>query len=269
MISARPNSRLMMVLCFFISISLSSMLLAGEKERKVYGPAKKRIKFGVVVNNSEYKIYRSAALGRGGLKTLRKHLRKNALPFPKTIVYMNKGGYKFPFYFALHEYLAEQSGEFGDFDFFHSFGNVRTYLDGVDPYNPSEDIDQEGALGSEASEYFDLRDDGLDGGMDALKRILDIVLDESRQPVLFHCFGGRHRTGMVAMILRYLQGGWWVDKTYKRRRGIDMNPAQYEYYKYNHLLFRRSNIEFVKKFSKSAQFAELKETYGPLLQPSH
>ena len=244
--------------CFVFTLTLD----ASADKRKVYGPAKKRIKFGVVLNNDEYTIYRSAALGKGGLKTLHKHLKKNGLPFPKTIIYMNKNGYKFPFYFALDEYFASETQKYGGFKFYHSFGEERTYLDGINPYEPRDDIDRKSILGSRARKYFRLRDDGVDGGMDSLMRIMDLVLSPENQPVLFHCFGGRHRTGIVAMIIRYLQGGWWTDGTYKRRRGIDMNPAQYEYYKYNHLLFRKSNIEFVERFSQDDRFELLNEKYG-------
>ena len=249
-------------LFFLVGMVFSHVSFAQEEHRKVEGPSKKRIKFGVVLNNPTYTVYRSAALGRGGLKTVQKHLEKNDLPFPKTIIYMNKNGYKFPFYFAIEEYIVEQKKSFGDFDFFHSFGKERTYLDGVNPYEPRDDIDSKWVLGSTARKYFELRNDGVDGGIENLKRILHLILDPERQPVLFHCHGGRHRTGMVAMILRYLQGGWWTEGFYKRRRGIDMNPAQYEYYKYNHLMFRHSNIEFVREFVKGEEFAEFNRRYG-------
>ena len=68
------------------------------------GPSYKRLKFGVVVNNEDYQIYRSMKLGRRGLKKLKKHLKEEGLPFPKTIIHMNNSGYRFPLYFAVQEY---------------------------------------------------------------------------------------------------------------------------------------------------------------------
>jgi hypothetical protein len=251
------------------TLLMGSSLWAGVKNGKVTGPEVDSIKFGVVVNNDTYKIYRSSALGKSGLKDVKKHLQKNNLPLPKTVIYMNKGGYAFPFYFALDEYKAsidKKSKDFWPFEFVHPFGKDRTYIYGQNPYNSDEDIDSKSVLGSEARKYFPLGDDGVDGGVDAVKRVMDIVLDPARQPVLFHCHGGRHRTGMVAMMVRYLQGGWWTDGVYKREKGIDMNPAQYEYLEYNHLMFREENLEFVEEFQHDPYFLDLKEKYGPLLQ---
>ena len=78
-------------------MTVSHQLNANKK----IGPEHRGIKFGVMVNNEDYTIYRSAKLGKSGFKTLDEYLRKRDLPFPKTVIYMNKTGYKFPFYFAL------------------------------------------------------------------------------------------------------------------------------------------------------------------------
>ena len=119
-----------------------------------------------------------------GLKKLHKYLNSKDLERPKTIIYMNKHGYKMPFLFALNEYYLQ--GDYG-FKFYHSFGLHRTYLDGHNPYMPKDDIDKEDKLGSEAKDLFELLDDGLDGDVDDLVRILEIVLNPDNQPVLFHC----------------------------------------------------------------------------------
>lgn len=255
----RYSLYLVMTISLIISKDYS---LGQEAQNRVSGPTKKRINFGVVLNNNTYTIYRSAALGKSGLKTLQKHLQKEKLPFPKTIVYMNKNGYKFPFYFSLQEFFAERSKKYGTFKFYHPFGKERTYLDGHNPYYPEKDIDSKSILGRHARKYFELKDDGVDGGIENLMRILNIVLNPSNQPVLFHCHGGKHRTGMVALIIRYLQGGWWTDDFYKKRWRMDLNPAQYEYYKYNKLLFRKDNLYFVEDFSNDQLFYQLDEKYG-------
>lgn len=234
------------------------------------------INFGLVVKNKNYTIYRSSMLGKYGLKVLKKNLEKNNLPFPKTIIYMNKNGYSgfIPVVgsFAIEEYEAQR--EYG-FRFFHGFDyQNRTYLDGYNPYEAKDDIDaEEELLGKKARQIFGPIDDNqVDGGIDNFVRILRIVLDKSNSPVLFHCFGGRHRTGMVTMAIRYLQGGNWVDglrrETYilTLNKTLSLNPAQYEYYQYNKELVREENFEFIEQFSQDAKFLELRDIFAKELQ---
>ena len=228
------------------------------------GPVYKRLKLGIVVNNDHFKIYRSKNLGTRGLKKVKSYFEKHSMLFPKVVINMNFWGYKFPSYSALEEY--ELQNKYG-FKFYHTYGkSIRTYLDGYNPYNPTRDVDTTKFLGSKARRYFELRDDGVDGGVDTFFSIMDLVLSKENQPVLFHCFGGRHRTGMVAMAIRYLQGGYWVDGPKKEAKGMMLNPAQYEYYKFNRSLFRKENIEFIEKIHKDPRFVELKIKHGPALR---
>lgn len=251
------------VILFTCNMFIFSHALAEDMAiSDIKGPSKTRIRFGVVVNNENYTIYRSSKLGKRGLKMLDKHLDELNLPFPKTIVYMNKSGYSFPFYFAVQQYEAKEKY---DFDYFHPFSDMRTYVDGHNPFVPTEDIDNKSTLGRKARKYFPLRDDGIDGGIEAVRRVLDIVLDPARQPVLFHCFGGRHRTGMVAMLIRYLQGGFWTEGPTVEAKGMELNPAQYEYLQFNHMMFRSDNVEFADAFSKHPSFLELKSEFSHLL----
>ena len=210
--------------------------------------------FGVVKLNSTYQIYRSEILGKTGLNAVLSHLKKNKLPAPKTIIYMNDAGYSDKDLRAVEEYQAKQSL---GFEFFHSFGyDYRTYLDGTNPSKPSEDIDDANLLGAAAKDAFGvIVDPAKDGGEDAFMRILDVVLDPSKQPVLFHCLGGSHRTGMVALALRYIEGDAWLKGSFPVRvppifRKQDLNQAQYEYHLQlrNKLLFRDSNLRFVEDF---------------------
>lgn len=245
----------LLLYCF----TLAEISLAFSVPDDEIGPSYGRLKFGVVVNNDDYQIYRSMMLGKRGLKKLKKHLEEEELRFPKTIIYMNSAGYKFPLYFSIEEYdLQEKYG----YEFFHSFGDIRTYLDGHNPYDPQDDIDTKRILGHHARKKFELRDDGIDGDLDDFFTILKIVLDPSKQPVLFHCFGGRHRTGMIALALRYMQGGWWLDGPKHKRYGREMNPAQFEYYRFNHLFYRKENLDFIEKVSQDPRFLELKDQYG-------
>ena len=249
-----------------ISVSLCCAPIIADE----IGPTHSSLNFGVVVYNPVYTIYRSAHLGKSELKHLKKILKEDQLPFPRTIIYMNSNGYKFPLYHAVEEYEALISLRYGPVDYYHSFDSqVRTYVDGHNPYAPTLDIDQGEPLGHKAREYFTVTpDDGIDGGMENVLRVLGLILDANNQPVLFHCHGGMHRTGMIGMILRYLQGGEWVDGPKVTRYGMALNPAQYEYYKFNSLFFRKENIEFVEQFAQDPRFIDLKNAYGQLLQNS-
>jgi hypothetical protein len=220
--------------------------------------------FGVVKRNSTYQIYRSEILGTQGLNAVLSHLKKNNLPAPKTIIYMNTDGFSDKDLRAMEEFQAQQTLSF---EFFHSFRyDYRTYLDGGNPSSPSEDIDDGRYLGASATAAFGaIVDPAHDGGEDAFKRILNVVLDPSRQPVLFHCLGGRHRTGMVAMALRYIEGGAWLEGSYTVRvppffQKRDLNLAQHEYYLHNPSQFRGVNISFVEGFFQNS--ADAKEYVG-------
>jgi hypothetical protein len=251
---------------FFLGTSSSPSLseeISEEKWIEEEGPDPYSIRFGVLVSNDKYQIYRSSLLGEDGLKKLDKHLIKNDLLFPNTIIYMNYAGYEFPFYFALDEY--ELQGYYG-YELFHSFGTPKTYLEGYDPYNPQDDIDKKNALGRKAKKLFEPKEDGLDGDVDDFFLILNMVLDPKRQPVLFHCFGGRHRTGMIAMAIRYLQGGYWLDGPKRKEKGMWLNPAQSEYYEFNHTFFREENIKFIERVSQDLRFIKLKSRYSKDLQ---
>lgn len=247
----------------FVVLSLIwSWFLSGAIPEDKIGP-EYDYKFGVLVDNEYYQLYRSGKLGERALENLDEYFVEEGLTFPRTIIYMNSPGYKAPFHFALKEYFLQE--KYG-YKFYHSFGHgVRTYLDGHNPYEPRGDIDTTRILGSHGRKIFDLRDDGLDGDVEDFYRILELVLDPNNQPVLFHCFGGRHRTGMIALAIRYLQGGLWIDGPRFKRLGIEMNLAQFEYYRFNHLFFRKENLDFIEKVSQEERFLNLKERFGAYL----
>ena len=258
------------------------------------------LNFSVVVHNANLTIYRSAFLGTAGLETLQTHLEFENLPFPKTIVYMNDVGYadrggvvgalvnwtpvigsRWNFNsFAIEEF--SQQSTFG-YQFRHSFDpdpSRRTYLDGHDPYNPKEDIDvpEKMSINPEtALPYFALQTDGKkDGDVDALVRILEIVLDPNNQPVLFHCEGGKHRTGMVTLAIRHLQNLWTephdIPVTIRGQKRL-LSKAEFEYF--HHTLwmtdpfvdqFREKNITFIDQFIHDPRFAELQKKFGALVR---
>jgi hypothetical protein len=241
---------LTLVSCASVGTPLVSLALPAQLSTELFPLTEWN--FGVVKNNSTYQIYRSEILGTQGLNAIVSHLKKSNLPLPKTIVYMNINGYSDKDLRAFEEFQAQQAM---GFEFFHSFRyDYRTYLDGGDPSSPAEDIDDGKYLGTIAKETFGvIVDSAHDGDEAAFKRILNVVLDPSRQPVLFHCLGGRHRTGMVAMALRYIEGGAWLEGTYSVRvppffQKRDLNRAQYEYQQHNSVQFRDINLRFIEKF---------------------
>ena len=96
---------------------------------------------------------------------------------------------------------------------------------------------------------------------------------EAKNTVLFHCVGGMHRTGMIALLLRFLQGGDWVKPfskpikviiRKKKKFFIEVklkNKAELEYYLHNKYLFREKNIMSVNKLIKTERFLALKRKY--------
>jgi hypothetical protein len=103
-------------------------------------------------------------------------------------------------------------------------------------------------------------------------RILELVLS-SEGPVLFHCTGGIHRTGMVGMAVRNLQGGVWTEEfaepirivSYSNFSGgqeiILNNYAEVEYVMHNHYQVRLENFEAVRQLAQEDRFKQLYERY--------
>ena len=235
--------------------------------------------FGTLVSNAEYKIYRSAWLGKKRLMNLHEKMEELDLDFPKAIIYMNKTGYKWWSWktvftgldFAWQEYsLQEELG----FRFFHSFDyENRTYIDGHNPFFPTLDIDSMNLLGRSAKRAFgESPDDGVDGGIESFFRVLDMVLNIDNQPVLFHCWGGRHRTGMIALAIRYIQGGDFIkelpiDSQFEWKEMTIKTKAEIEYLKYaSNVKGRPENIYFMRRLVGSDRFQEYIKTYRDLLQ---
>ena len=243
-----------------VVFSLASNLLSTQLFAEVYelGPINKKINLGVVVNSPSHVIYRSSYMNERKLGILAGQLEDMDMPMPELVIYMNKNGYSFPFYFAMEEWKLKD--EYG-FELLHPFHpTFRTYVDGHNPYFPKEDIDTKLVLGREARKYFKIRNDGVDGGIDTFLAILEAIM-QARGPVLFHCHGGMHRTGMIAMALRYIQAGYWTEGTTFKKRGITMNAAQYEYSLYNPILFRHENLKFIEQLSQDSRFQRLKALY--------
>jgi hypothetical protein len=242
------------------------------------------LNFGVLVNNRIFKIYRSGGLGKTGLEQLEKHLTKKRLPLPKTIIYMNRYGYgaenrlitgvlklvkRKNFY--RHKFAAEQvennmfplSGK--KYKFIHPAETPEIYLHGRDPYNTEKEIKikykgvTQRTRGSEESLYN-----------------ITYALLKSDGPVDFHCKGGIHRTGMIGLTVRYLQGGAWtkdfpfpIELPVKSGHSIIMaqigNLAEYDYYLHNTHNYRPENLEAIRKFTQEDEFNCIKNVVGPYI----
>lgn len=248
---------------FFVTVKPSEKL---KYSFDYYG--KESLNFGIVLKDLVHIIYRSHKLDNDDIKELFDHLDEKGLRRPKTIIHMNKNGYGGWASFFLTNAIEEYNASFSyGFDFYHPFHpSLRTYLDGHNPFKPKSDIDNQKWGNSDALKLFDFgRKDGPDGGIDELERILQVVIDPKAQPVLFHCQGGRHRTGMIAMIIRNFQGGIWVNglKTAMKIDGKKyfLAPYEYEYYRHNKELMRSENIDFVREYVKTESFAALKARF--------
>lgn len=247
------------------------------------------LNFGVVINNQHYKIYRSKSLGHAGIEEIFTHLKEQNLPQPKRIIFVNKDGYKNSFgsqtlstynhfFNSLHFFAYEQAqafsdqGKYSDVTFYHPF-NSQVYLSGQNPLDDVESHSLSSVANPEIYEYF--RQD-LDRGeissvlahRSNLLRVLTLILD-SQTPVLFHCTGGLHRTGMLALSIRYLQGGVWT-KAFKKPLEVKVgllrkvrlrNLAEIEYYLHNSIELRKKNLESIRHFSQTESFRKLAEKY--------
>lgn len=266
MVFAKTLKRLGVTTLLLFHITWTPTLIAEENpDDFVHGPSDKSINLGIVIKNPTYTIYRSSALGKRSMRHLSNYLEDHDLPFPKTIIYMNSAGYAFPLYFAIDEYKASLAETYGPFDFFHPFGELRTYVDGQNPYYPTDFIDTSLYLGPVGRRYFSYHDTGIAGGIESFMDVMNLILDPERQPVLFHCFGGMHRTGMAALVLRYIQGGRWIDGPKTKSHNMYLTPAEYEYTKFNPIFFRKHNLEFIREFIHDPRFLELKEKYHEAL----
>ncbi|OFZ51970.1 MAG: hypothetical protein A2381_01550 [Bdellovibrionales bacterium RIFOXYB1_FULL_37_110] len=256
--------------CFLLVVLFTSSYCKSENNFKSLYDLKKDYNFGVLINNDEFQIYRSERLGKEGVEEVFSSLKELGFKVPKTIIYMNYMNYSFFLDHAVEEY--EIQNDF-DFKFYHSYDkNMRTYLDGRNPIHPKKDIDDLENLdfwarpSQNAIEQFEIKPDGkLDGGVDAFYRILAIALNPENQPVLFHCHGGIHRTGMIALAIRYLQGGSWT-KAFKVPYYYDddlliTNKAKQEYILFNPKKPRVENFQFIDSVSRSPEFKKLSKTY--------
>lgn len=255
------------IILLLLAISASSFAIKKSK------PTLRELNFGILSYTTHYQIYRSAALGQYGFAYLMARLEMYGLDKPKTVIYMNDEGYgDFFGNYAVEEFQGQS--RYG-YKYYHSFGSdVRTYLDGHDPRNPKKDIDiNSKLLSKEARYYFGQQtfNDGLDGDYQDFLNVLYLVLNPKNQPVLFHCTLGMHRTGMVALAVRYIQGVL-TNIPPSDRSPIDgivpLNEAEVEYSRYLDkwgFSARKENLQFIRWFATTPEFQALVQFYRSYL----
>ena len=256
------------------------------------------LNFGVVINNSNHKLYRSKALGERGVEELFSFMKRSKLELPSVVVFMNKEGYRrtvvgswvspithvfngiTPFVYEQAK-MFSKGGKFPNISFFHPL-NSRVFLSGKDPLNDVVSLPITTIAEPEILRYFneEISDNGMVNiiaSRSSFFNTLELVL-AGKGPVLFHCTGGLHRTGMIALSIRYLQGGIWL-KPFKRpleaKTGLQgkisklKNLAEVEYYLHNSWHFRSKNLNAIRKIAETEEFKDLRNRYQDTLnEPS-
>jgi protein-tyrosine phosphatase len=253
------------------------------------------LNFGVLIYNSYYKIYRSSGMGVDGLSLLKRHLETSELSLPTKIIHLNFFGfhrtlasswmanraytldhlqrlwdfaktkigrvqeYALSDFASDQEYISKNGNEEDNlfrFEFLHG-GNSDVYLAGSNPMveapNPMVFYD------GDRNEV--IRKGDKESVFQVLKEILT-----SEGPVQFHCKGGLHRTGMVALLIRYLQGGRWMEGGLPeiKKNGVS-NLAEYEYFLHNRRGFRKQNLKAMRTFVREDRFKCLQDRFSCFL----
>ncbi len=244
--------------------------------------------FGVLVNNENFHIYRSKALGESGFYRLRSHLFEHHLPLPKLVVYTNKDGYRKKTIVHQMQRFSHAFNNFSDFAYqeaivFSEQGieyrhplNASVFLAGHNLLHTQDRVSWREALSEVSRFYFvdllsRLKHRPFESKQENIYNVLELILQN--KDVLFHCTGGIHRTGMVSMAIRYLQGGPWtwpfpypvVVFSGKGLREELHNHAELEYFLHNRDRFRRDNLNAIRELAEQERFKNLVVTYRDLL----
>lgn len=214
-----------------------------------------QLNFGLVLYNHHYKIYRTSKLNAKNWPDYQKFLLENHLEYPTKSIYLNSSG--------AHISTNLSSGQ--TLDQFHDEKN---------DHQPSLFF---------PFEFTDPKDNPLrtggKGGRETLFQILHEILTTDSQAMSIHCEDGVHRTALAALMIRYLQGGFWtapqsapipaaeVKRSHRKIRGTVSlhNQAEIDYYHFNQNDFRKENLEAVETLSHDLRFSCLRDQFSALL----
>ena len=272
--------------------------------------------FGVLSYNPYYKIYRSSGLGAAGLNALKAQVKKHGLEYPSTVLYMNSVGYP-PASPDSWKDFKKLSGEKARAFYFSAraaFGLSGSYAVGQfaweeevlseskDPLGTVSPFPYEFVDGRKKNVYLSMHNPledplklvefpGLAAGVptfrlgdrSSLYEVLHEILTRD-QAILFHCQGGLHRTGMTSLMIRYLQGGSWIDgsplqisqkeiktpATFQFQKQIPFlhgnlvinNKAEYEYFEHNPNNPKQENLTAIQTLSQDYRFQCLKDQFS-------
>lgn len=260
------------------------------KDRNIHLRNKlKDYNFGVVLDGM---IYRSGKLGKSGMRDVINALEAATLPAPKSIASIHVMGFGGPGGSYNLEELDESMAR--GITFLHSYHHdpgLTVYMDGTDPSKIVEDDPHHGNIYDPKTVALFLPDKKVrerlfvDQSMEKNRIILGDTQDffqsienmiDAPWPLLIHCKGGRHKTGMFSLVFEYLAwqsslnqlyGGNVSIPAYKNRfanwwggKGSFWNflfggpfhvpnylaPAEKNYAKHNMSVFRRKNIDFIR-----------------------
>ncbi|MFK7826663.1 MAG: hypothetical protein AB8G05_21155 [Oligoflexales bacterium] len=204
----------------------------------------------------------------------------------KTIIYIHKEGFHKT---EENDAFAQEELDYSatkQINFLHPYlGTYKLYIDGLNPLQTNHQVSDSNFDGTIvlASKFTNITIEPIDlaGGADALYQTLSLALNKELQPVLIHCRAGRHRTAMVQMILRYLEGGKWINSS-RKYSGVfrakkdknnlmerhDLIPLEYEYFNTAHPKARIENIEFIRDFMNNGKHAGLRKSLQKLYKDS-
>ena len=246
--------------------------------------------FSVVL---EGMVYRSGKLGKEGMKRVFSALERAASPAPKSIASIHVMGYGGPGGSYNLEEMTECKRK--GLKFLHSYHHdpaMTVYMDGTDPSHIDEHDPDHGNIYRHRTVMAFIPDpavrsslkvgEGLQKGrvlrgdtMDFLHSVENMV--DAPWPLLIHCKGGRHKTGMFSLVFEYL--AWQLAMNaevgaeevsiplYKTRlaewfRGrasvpdiffagpmygrFRLSPAEQKYASHNKSVFRQENLHFIR-----------------------
>ena len=221
-----------------------------------------------------HQIMRSGKLGKTGLAFLDHFFQEKRIKKFRSVFYVHKAGFfDKEENFAYEEYI--DSINRNDFRFYNLFQDPLIYVDGRNPLNVQERYSQIVCTQDYCSDWIlqgeKIKEFEFDGGLDSLIEVVRLLLDKSKQPALIHCRAGKHRTGIIIMILRYLQGGKWLKTDAVPGEGImrgadkqpflieNLNLLEYEYFAHAYPKGRIENIEFIRQFISDDRYKEIRD----------